>query len=128
MNGDYLFDTNAVVYYLQGRTPWVDFIDNTSMVMRSVSVITRMELLSYPGLEEGEEEGIRRFFSDIVVMPLNDVIENEAVAIRKTARLKLPDAVIVATAVVADAMLITGDQRIARLTWHGLRTINPSDL
>lgn len=125
MNGKFLFDTNSVVYYLQGRSPWVKFIDDTAMTGRFASVITRMELLAYPDITTDEEDGICRFLSDLVVVPLDDAIETMTITMRRNTRLKLPDAIIAATAVILGATLITGDQRITDLDWPGLHTANP---
>lgn len=127
MNGSYLFDTNAAVYYLQGCSSWVDFIDNAAMTSRFASVITRMELLSYPRMEQNAEEGIRSFLSDLTIIPLNDAIENTAIAMRRTARLKLPDAIIAATAVNLGATVITGDRHLLEFDWAGLHTVNPAE-
>ena len=57
------------MYYLQGRTAWVDFIDNTAMTDRITSVIARMELLSYPEIKPDEEDRIRCFLADLTVIP-----------------------------------------------------------
>lgn len=126
MNGKYLFDTNTIVYYLQGRSDWVEFIDNTVMTERTASIISRMELLSYPGISPDEEERIRRFLGALVIMPLNEAIENSTIALRRSTRLKLPDAIIAATAITLNATLITGDQRLANLEWPGLHTVRPA--
>jgi predicted nucleic acid-binding protein len=126
MNGKYLFDTNAIVYYLQGRPEWVDFIDNADMTERTASVITRMELLSYPGISTDEEERIHRFLSDLIVISLSESIESTAIAIRRTARLKLPDAIIAATALRLNATLITGDQHLKNLEWPGFYAVAPT--
>jgi len=126
MNGKYLFDTNAIVYYLQGRPEWVDFIDNADMTERTASVITRLELLSYPGISTDEEERIHRFLSDLIVISLSESIESTAIAIRRTARLKLPDAIIAATALRLNATLITGDQHLKNLEWPGFYAVAPT--
>lgn len=126
MNGRFLFDTNAIIYYLQGVPEWVSFIDAAAMTGRYASVITRMELLGFPGMTEDDEARVRRFLADLVVMPLDDGIESAAIELRRTARLKLPDAIVVATAIRAGATLITGDQKLAVLTWPGYQSTMPS--
>ena len=125
MNGKFLFDTNAIIYYLQGLPEWVALIDGTAMTERYASVVTRMELLAFPGITEAEAERIRRFLADLIVMPLDDVIENTAIEVRRTARLKLPDAIVVATAVSVGATLITGDRKLADFIWTGLHSTMP---
>ncbi len=125
MNGKFLFDTNAIIYYLQGLPEWVALIDGTAMTERYASVVTRMELLAFPGITEAEAERIRRFLADLIVMPLDDVIENTAIEVRRTARLKLPDAIVVATAVSVGATLITGDRKLADFIWTGFHSTMP---
>lgn len=126
MSGNYLFDTNSVIYYIQGRKDWVDIIDTLPVRHRLASVITRMELLASPGIEPDEENDVHSFLSDVMVIPLTEEIETIAIAIRRHTRIKLPDAVIVATAISMNASLLTSDQRLANLEWPGLTVVNPS--
>lgn len=126
MNGKFLFDTNSIVYYLQGRQEWVEFIDHQDLTIRFVSVITRMELLAYPGISPSEEERIQRFLSDVFVVPLGDGIEATAIAIRRAKRLKLPDAIIAATSIFLTATLLTNDLHLTELIWPGYQTLGPN--
>ncbi len=126
MNGRFLLDTNAIIYYLQGQPAWMRFVDDTPMTERFASVITRMELLSWRGLTETGENRVKAFLIDMAVVGVTKEVESAAVALRKSAGIKLPDAVIAATALVSDATLITRDQRLCSLDWPGLRTVNPS--
>ena len=115
-----------VLYYLQGRPEWISFIDGTSMTERAASVITRMELLAFRGISPDGEARIRRFLDDLLIIPLNETIENAAIAMRRAARLKLPDAIIAATALTQEATLITGDQQLRDLQWPGFRAVTPA--
>ncbi|MCL1893710.1 MAG: type II toxin-antitoxin system VapC family toxin [Holophagaceae bacterium] len=123
MSGRYLFDTNAIVYYLQGHSGWVSWIDNTKMTERFASVITRMELLSFHGISKDEEDRINRFLDDVIVVAFDENIENTAIAMRRAARLKLPDAIVAATSVTLEATLITGDQHLKDLDWPGFHVL-----
>ncbi len=125
MNGKFLFDTNAIIYYLQGLPEWVTLIDGTAMTARYASIVTRMELLAFPGITKDEADRIHRFLADLTVVPLDDVVENTAIAVRRTARLKLPDAIVVATAVSVGATLITGDRKLADFIWTGFQSTMP---
>jgi predicted nucleic acid-binding protein len=126
MNGKFLFDTNAIVYYLQGQPEWVDLINSTNMTERTASVITKIELLSYPGISKDEEERINRFLDDLTVVHLNEVIINNVISIRRATSTKLPDAVVAATALTLGATLITGDQRLKNLKWPGHQVLAPT--
>lgn len=84
----------------------------------SISVITEIELLSFPGIGKEEEADLQKFFAQAEVISLSSQVKNLAIEIRREHKLKLPDAIIAATAIHLDARLYTGDkvfQRISRL-------------
>lgn len=128
MNGRYLLDTNTIIYYLQGQPEWVRFVDDTPMTERFASIITRMELLSWRGLTETGENRVKAFLTDLTIIGVTEEVELAAVALRKSTGVKLPDAIITATALVSNATLITRDQRLAGLDWPDLRTVNPANI
>ena len=84
------------------------------------SVIVRMELLSKWQMEE-EEQKIMGFLDDLTVISLNEAIEQKAIEIRRNTSLKLPDSIVVATAIVLDAILLTDDNSLLNLSWPGLK-------
>lgn len=102
-----VLDTNAVLYFLGGRLaqalPPAEFY---------VSVITEMELLSYPLLKSDEEAEIHEFLSDVTIVDLNQAIKQSAIALRRQYRIKLPDAVVAATAQHLKAELFTNDLKM----------------
>lgn len=77
-----------------------------------ISIITEMELLSYPGIRAQEELIIRALISEMSVMGLNDEIKECAVRLRRQYKLKLPDAIIASTAYIAEAELVTNDEKL----------------
>jgi predicted nucleic acid-binding protein len=125
MNGiKYLFDACAIVDFIhaeKGRGHWRRDINNASPF---VSVITRMEVLAYPGMTQKEELARRSFLKDITVVPISADIEEAAIAIRKATKIKLPDCIIAAAAIVLDAALLTSDDMLLKLSWPGLRIQN----
>ena len=102
-----VLDTNAVLYFLAGRLahdlPHAEFF---------VSAITEMELLSYPLLRSNEEAEIHAFLDDVTIVDLTREIKGSAIALRRQYRLKLPDAVIAATALYLQAELYTNDSTL----------------
>ncbi len=104
----------------------VDFIDHRQDSVFYASVITRMELLSFSGLTQDDEITINRFLSDINIISLNEQVERTTIDIRKTEKLKLPDAIIAATSWLMGATLITLDRRLANTKWPGLQVIVPA--
>ena len=106
---DYLLDTNSVINYFKGiyegtaRTITDSIINETTFV----SVITRIELLGWQFLSHEDQFLINDFISDSIVFSLEEPIIQKTIALRKTHKLKLPDAMIAATAVTHNLQLLT---------------------
>ena len=106
MNGDsYLLDTNVVIVALNQRLVLPD-------ANYYVSVITEIELLSFPAISAKDEYQIKRFLSDIDVVELTPNIKEETIILRRQKILKLPDAIICATAINTQAILVTADMQL----------------
>ncbi|RCJ38054.1 twitching motility protein PilT [Nostoc punctiforme NIES-2108] len=104
-------DTNVVLYFLGGR-----LVNPLPSGQYFISVITEIELLSYPSLSLEEETQIIDFLNKITVVGVDNNINNLTIEFRKQYRLRLPDAIIVATAKSLNAILFTNDVRLANLT------------
>jgi len=126
MSGKIVLDTNALIYHFQGLAPWTDFIDGQRRADVSVSVITRMELLALDGLAPDSERRILDFLAKLNIEPLSSALENMAILLRRKTRLKLPDAIVAATAVVSKAVLVTNDKAMAALDWPNLNVMKPA--
>lgn len=106
-----LLDTNVILYLLEGR-----LTEPLASGQYFVSVITEIELLSYPSLGSYEEMQIRKFLRKITVVRIENYIKERAIAFRKIYRLKLADAIIKATAKSLDATWFTNDLELTNLT------------
>lgn len=106
----FLIDTNVVLYLLGGR-----LAKPLPSGQYFISVITEMELLSYPSLSLEEEKQIRDFIEKITVISIESNIKELAITFRKEYKLKLPDAIIVATAKALNATLLTNDVKLTNL-------------
>ena len=85
-----------------------------------ISVITEIELFSKPELSPDEEENLRAFLSDrISIIDLTYDIKKETIALRRTARRKLPDCIVAATAIIMNATLLTADAKLLNLERQG---------
>ena len=102
---DYIAVTNAVVYLLAGNSCMGPFLGKKL----AVSVITVMELLSFPEIDEKEETIIRNFLNNCEILNISEGIRELTIEIRRTYKTKLPDAIIAATAVSSSVPLITAD-------------------
>lgn len=77
--------------------------------MYSISIISKMELLGYAFNSNLEEDYISELIDSLNVVPLNDAVVNMTIAIRKNNKIKLPDAIIYATAQVMNGKLLTNN-------------------
>jgi predicted nucleic acid-binding protein len=130
MGVKFIWDTNIAIYYLQQQFPIAaeNFIDDLLKVEQPfLSAITEIELLCWKSATEKDLEVIHNFISDAFVIELERPIKLKTAEIRKLYKIKLPDAIIAATALTYDLTLITRNvsdfQNI-----EGLRLINPFSL
>ncbi len=109
---EWLLDTNVVIGLLKGSPAVLDLLGSYNIPANSLAVsqISRMELLGYPQLTAQEEAVITGFLGTCRICLLDETIEHEAIRLRRTGRLKLPDAIITATALVGGLQLVTLDQ------------------
>jgi len=106
----HLWDTNSVIYYLQQQFPpsAEKFIDTLIANSHpSISAITEIELLCWKAATEKDLIILQNFIQDVVVFDLDKSIKLKAAELRKLTRLKLPDAIIAATALVFNLTLLT---------------------
>jgi len=122
----FLLDTNVVIGFLQGDERVVgSFRRQLAGQALAVSCITRMELLSFPGITADEEALILSFISQLNVMGLSSGIEDRAIALRRQFRFKLPDALIIASAIETGSTLVTGDTEILAKPIENCPFFNP---
>ena len=110
----YLWDTNTVVDYLQKNfTESVQkSMDNLINKFRpAISVITEIELLCWKASKQDDIALLHSFISDCLIFELDREIKLKTIEIRRIYNLKLPDAVIAATAFSNDLILISNDRR-----------------
>ena len=99
-----LFDTNILIDYLAGIEP-AD-VELHRHRDRCISAITWIEVLV--GARAGDEEDVvELFLRDFRVVDLTRSVAREAIAIRRAHKMRLPDAIILATARAESALLVT---------------------
>lgn len=105
----YLFDTNILIYYFNGGLSGNIFHNISSMLQENfaVSVITKMEFLGFNGFTHDEKKKAREFISFAEIIPLEDGIVEQVIEIKQNFKIKLPDAIIAATAMSKNLSLIT---------------------
>ncbi len=108
MSGNkYLLDTNAVLYILNGDETLIDFLFEKELFL---SVISEMELLSYKNITEKEQQTIKQFLTEFTIVGLNEKVKLEAIEIRRSTNMKLPDSIIAGTAITMKLPFVTSDK------------------
>ena len=123
----YLWDTNTAIYYLQQQFPpeAEKFIDETLKNSGpSISVITELELLCWKTPTKKDLEILHNFIDDALVFELEKEIKFNTADIRKAHKIKLPDAIIAATAITHDLTLLSRNISDFK-NIDGLNLINP---
>ncbi|AMJ66531.1 type II toxin-antitoxin system VapC family toxin [Hymenobacter sp. PAMC 26628] len=128
MGAEYLADTNAVIDLVLGRLPlvsaeWLDQRLDQQLV--ALSVITRIELLTK--IEPATEYAfMQSFVQSVEVFPLDEPVVQQTIRLRQQHRIKLPDAIIAATALVHGLPLLTRNAAdFQKIT--GLVVVDPHD-
>ncbi len=105
----YLFDTNILIYYFNGGLSDKIFHNISGMLQESfaVSVIAKMEFLGFNGFTHDEKKKAREFISFAKIIPLEDIIVERVIEIKQNFKIKLPDAIIAATAMSKNLFLVT---------------------
>lgn len=102
-----LFDTNVLIDYLNA-VPQAR--EELALYDRwGISIVTWMEVMI--GTDGTTEAATRRFLSNFDILPIDASVAELAVVLRKARRLKLPDAIIHATASVHSMLLVTRNER-----------------
>ncbi|MCC7505231.1 MAG: type II toxin-antitoxin system VapC family toxin [Saprospiraceae bacterium] len=116
MNGRFLLDTNAVIALLKGNDNIAFILTDANWV--GISVITELEFLSFPDLSVKDESIFNQFISRVEVLGVdsqNPAFIGTIIQIRKQNKIKLPDAIIAATALYQQATLISNDDVLFKI-------------
>lgn len=105
-------DTSALVDYAKGVPEVAPHIEGAEV---HISVITAIEFLAWPGMDEARLADARSFLSEYSSNDIGDFIRDHAAWIRRHHKLKTPDAIIAATAKHLKAPLITRDKGFQRV-------------
>lgn len=123
---EYLLDTNILIYHFADTIPKkeVNKIEEIFRTSFNISILTKIEFL---GWEKHTEEGFekaREFIGFANVFSLTDEIVDLTIDIRRQSKIKLPDAVIAATALNNNLILVTRNDNDFK-DIKGLEIYNP---
>jgi predicted nucleic acid-binding protein len=107
MNGNnILADTNILIYLLSSDDELIMVLENKSVY---ISFISELELLSFKNYTASEKTKMESMLNDCIIIDINPEIKKFAVHQRVKNNLKLPDAIVAATAQYLSIPLLTAD-------------------
>jgi predicted nucleic acid-binding protein len=108
MGTGYLVDSNVIIGYLAGAIPDPGMAAVSGIVdaVPHISVISQIEILRFNDTPENEQV-LADFVKAAAIHPLNDPVVRRTIALCKQHKIKLPDAVIAATALTEHFVLVT---------------------
>lgn len=103
-----LFDTNILIDYLNGIEAARDEMARYETAM--ISPITWMEVM-VGAASEDEDIALRAFLGRFTIVPVSMAVSERAVELRRQYRMRLPDAIIQASALAESSLLVTRNSR-----------------
>lgn len=103
----FVIDTNIFILRFNDRL--ADLLPRGEIIC---SIITEIELLSFSKLTSVEETLIRDTLAKLAIYGIDQDIKEEAIRLRRESGFKLPDAIIAATAIHHQAVLVTNDAEL----------------
>jgi len=121
-----LIDTNILIYALTGNAtaPILERIDAAIANQAHYSIVTRMELLGWQGHTAESRKKTENLLAQLTEVPLSAPVVETVIRLRSTLAIKLPDAIIAASALTAKLPLLTRNTSDF-LRIPGLKTVNP---
>lgn len=123
MEQKYLIDTNVVIDGLGNKLPekakkLLYTIDLT------VSAVTQIEVLGWINATKEQLKPLYDFMEIANILPINEAVIEKTIAIRQTRKIALGDAIIAATALVYDLVVISRNTSDFK-NIDGLEVIDP---
>jgi len=108
MGKKFFLDSNVIIGYLAGRLPPKGMKIVSEMVdqIPNISVISQIEVLRFNDTPANEAI-LERFINTSAIYPLSGNVVKRTIEICKQNKIKLPDAIIAATALLEGFILVT---------------------
>lgn len=105
MEQRYLIDTNVIIDAQIGKIPkaGMDFLTNVFNASFNVSFVSYIEFMGYKDIKPQSEV----FISMATIIEINKSIIDTCIVLRKVKRIKLPDAIIAATAICNNLIIVS---------------------
>lgn len=115
MNGErFILDTNTIIFLLKGNLDLLRILESSEWI--GISIISKIEFHAFRGLSDTDVQLFNKFLQRVDVVDLtnkNDNLLESTIKIRKQYNIKLPDAIIISTAISNHSTLITADKQLS---------------
>jgi predicted nucleic acid-binding protein len=113
----YILDTNAIIFLLKGNKTLLNLTEKADWL--GISIISKIEFLAFPALNKSDADLFEEFVARINVIDLTnsdeELIPHIIETRKKHKKVKLPDAIVIATAIANNCTLITGDKQLHKV-------------
>ena len=120
----YLIDSDILIYFFNGVVS-SEQLDGIFLASFNLSVVSRIEFLGWSGFAGNRDLNAkaREFMHHATIYDLDCAIADKTIEIRRENRIKVPDAVIAATALTYGHVLVTNNEDDFRSL--GMEMFNP---
>lgn len=112
MNGTkFLLDTCFILGFYRQEPQVLKIVKQNNLRLEYcyISPINKMEVLGYQNISQSDEIGLTKLLNYFTTLALNEIVENKVINLRKHHKIKLPDAIVLATALTHHCQLLTLD-------------------
>ena len=115
----FLLDSNVIIDTLNGKLDLLAFFDDFPDCEVYINPVVGIEVLAKPGMTEEEEIEIRTLLNSFKWADIDRPTCEIAIQIRRTKELRLPDALIAASAIILNAIVLSNDPHLRDYQRHG---------
>lgn len=108
---DFIADTNFIIHLNEGNPLVEPFLDYEF----AVSFISEIELLGAFSISKSKKAQLHDILKDCAIVEMNSEIKHICIKIRQQYKMKVPDAIIAATAIVLNKSLVTSDRDFEKI-------------
>ncbi len=123
MEQRYLIDTNVIIDNFGNKLP-----GNAKKLLYSIdltlSAVTKIEVLGWINATKEQLQPLYDFMEIVTILPINEAVIEKTITIRQIQKIALGDAIIAATALVYDLVLISRNLSDFK-NIEGLQVIDP---
>jgi predicted nucleic acid-binding protein len=126
MQTSFILDTNAAIYLKKGglSAQTAQIVQRAITPVACLSVISKIELLGFRFPDPAEQQEMESFIGGSLILPITDAVVDQTILLRRLHRIKLPDLLIAATALVHNLTLVTRNTKDFTAI-DGLLIVNP---